>query len=130
MQDNLIEVLNAEKSFGEVKAVDNVSFSVKKGSIFGLLGPNGAGKTTIIRLIMNILAPDKGNILINGERIAEENKNSIGYLPEERGLYKKLKVNEMLSYLGNLKNNRSLKGDESESPVYRCCPAQSGNINT
>lgn len=106
MQDKLIKVLNAEKNFGEIKAVDNVSFSVKKGSIFGLLGPNGAGKTTIIRMIMNILAADNGRILINEDRI--------GYLPEERGLYKKLIVCEMLTYLGNLKN---IKGKELDKSI-------------
>ncbi len=104
MTENLIELLNVEKNFNSLRAVDNVTFSVKRGSIYGLLGPNGAGKTTIIRMIMNILAPDSGMITINGEKISEDSKDSIGYLPEERGLYKKLKVNEMLQFIGQLKS--------------------------
>ncbi len=104
MTENLIELLNVEKSFNSLKAVDDVTFSVKRGSIYGLLGPNGAGKTTIIRMVMNILAPDRGRITINGEKISEDSKDSIGYLPEERGLYKKLKVNEMLQFIGQLKS--------------------------
>ncbi|NOY09693.1 MAG: ATP-binding cassette domain-containing protein [Spirochaetes bacterium] len=104
MTENLIELINVEKSFSSLKAADNITFSVKRGSIYGLLGPNGAGKTTIIRMIMNILAPDRGRITINGKKISEDSKDSIGYLPEERGLYKKLKVNEMLQFIGQLKS--------------------------
>jgi ABC-2 type transport system ATP-binding protein len=100
----LVELRNVKKYFGEVKAVDGVSFSARPGEILGLLGPNGAGKTTIIRMIMNILAPDEGEVLFENRKIREEDKNRIGYLPEERGLYKKVKVSDMLLYLSSLKN--------------------------
>lgn len=94
---------NVSKAFGNYKAVDNVSFEIPKGEIFGLLGPNGAGKTTTIRMINNILFPDNGTIKIEGKPIASENQNFMGYLPEERGLYKKLKVIEQLVYFARLK---------------------------
>ena len=99
----MIEVKNVTKSFDSVKAVAGISFSTKPGEIFGLIGPNGAGKSTTIRMIMNIIAPDSGSILFDGKPIVEEDKERIGYLPEERGLYKKVKVNDMLLYLGELK---------------------------
>jgi ABC-2 type transport system ATP-binding protein len=100
----MVELRSVEKHFGEVRAVDGVSFSTVEGEVFGLLGPNGAGKSTTIKMIMNILAPDSGEILFNGKRISEADKDRIGYLPEERGLYKKVKVNEMLLYFASLKN--------------------------
>ena len=99
----MIEVKNVTKSFDSVTAVQDVSFTTEPGEIFGLIGPNGAGKSTTIRMIMNILAPDSGSILFEGRPIAEKDKDRIGYLPEERGLYKKVKVNDMLLYLGELK---------------------------
>ncbi len=99
----MITLQQITKEYGKVKAVDELSFEVPQGEIFGLIGPNGAGKTTTIRMIMNIIAPDKGKILFNGKQIVEEDKDRIGYLPEERGLYKKTKVNELLLYLGRLK---------------------------
>jgi ABC-2 type transport system ATP-binding protein len=100
----MIELRSVSKSFGQVSAVREVSFATKEGEIFGLLGPNGAGKSTTIKMIMNILAPDTGEILFNGKHISEEDKDRIGYLPEERGLYRKVKINEMLLYLASLKN--------------------------
>ncbi len=100
----MIELRSISKSFGQVRAVQDVSFSAREGEIFGLLGPNGAGKSTTIKMIMNILAPDAGEILFNGTRITEADKDRIGYLPEERGLYRKVKINEMLLYLASLKN--------------------------
>jgi ABC-2 type transport system ATP-binding protein len=87
-----------------VKAVDGISLSAKEGEIFGILGPNGAGKSTMIKMIMNILKPDSGWIFFNGKSIRESDKDRIGYLPEERGLYRKVKINEMLLYLASLKN--------------------------
>jgi ABC-2 type transport system ATP-binding protein len=102
-----------KKYFGEVKAVDGVSFSAEPGEILGLLGPNGAGKTTIIRMIMNILAPDEGEILFENRKIREEDKDRIGYLPEERGLYKKVKVGDMLLYLSSLKGCSTKKAQAS-----------------
>ena len=100
---NILEVENIVKAFGDYKAVDGVSFDVEKGRIMGVLGPNGAGKTTTIRMINNILIPDEGKITIFGEPVSYDLQNRIGYLPEERGLYKKVKVIEQLVYFGQLK---------------------------
>lgn len=99
----VIEVNNIDKSFGSTHAVDNVSFGVTKGKIFGLLGPNGAGKTTAIRMINHIIIADSGSITINGLDVSPETQRLIGYMPEERGLYKKMKVGEQLIYLAQLK---------------------------
>lgn len=98
-----ITVSHISKKFGGVKAVDNVSFDVYPGEIFGLLGPNGAGKTTSIRMILDIFRPDQGEISIYGGSMNESLKNQIGYLPEERGLYKDLKLEQTLVFLGTLK---------------------------
>lgn len=100
---SFLVVDSISKTFGEYTAVNNISFSVPKGIIFGLLGPNGAGKTTTIRMINNIIIPDNGNITLNGKNIDSETQNNMGYLPEERGLYKKLKVIDQLKYFGRLK---------------------------
>ncbi len=86
-----------------MKAVDDLSFLVSEGEIFGLIGPNGAGKTTTIRMMMDIIKPDSGEVTILGERLNEATKNKIGYLPEERGLYKKLRVSDAIAYLASLK---------------------------
>ncbi len=94
---------NVTKSFINHRALDNVSVSVPEGTIFGLLGPNGAGKTTLIRIVNQIYAPDSGVIKINGEILSPRHVESIGYLPEERGLYKKMKVGEQAVYLARLK---------------------------
>lgn len=99
----VIEVNNISKSFGETQAVQNVDFEVRKGRIFGLLGPNGAGKTTAIRMINHIIIPDSGSITINGVDVSPKTQKMIGYMPEERGLYKKMKVGEQLIYLARLK---------------------------
>ncbi len=99
----VIEVKGINKSFGKTQAVNNVSFEVNEGRIFGLLGPNGAGKTTAIRMINHILIPDSGTITINGIEASPETQKMIGYMPEERGLYKKMKVGEQLLYLAQLK---------------------------
>lgn len=99
----IINVENATKAFGKNIAVNDVSFSVEKGRIFGLLGPNGAGKTTTIRMINHILTPDNGSITINGQEASPITQKMIGYMPEERGLYKKMKVGEQLLYLTQLK---------------------------
>lgn len=100
---SFLKVDSISKQFGDYKAVNNISFDVPKGIIFGLLGPNGAGKTTTIRMINNIIIPDGGTILLNDKIISSETQNNIGYLPEERGLYKKLKVIDQLIYFGRLK---------------------------
>jgi ABC-2 type transport system ATP-binding protein len=99
----VIEVNGISKSFGDTQAVNNVSFEVTQGRIFGLLGPNGAGKTTAIRMINHILIPNSGTITINGKQAGPETQRMIGYMPEERGLYKKMKVGEQLIYLARLK---------------------------
>lgn len=94
---------NVSKTYAHHKALDSVSIDVERGSVFGLLGPNGAGKTTLIRIINQITAPDEGEILFNGERLNLSHVHNIGYLPEERGLYKKMKVGEQAIYLAELK---------------------------
>ncbi len=99
----MIDIENLVKHYAKVKAVDGVSFSVSQGEIFGLLGPNGAGKTTIIRTMMDIIKPDSGTIKVMGQPVTEASKSRIGYLPEERGLYKNYRLLECLAYLGALK---------------------------
>ncbi len=99
----VLRVENVTKQFTGHLALNNVSISVPKGAIFGLLGPNGAGKTTLIRIINRITAPDHGSVFINGKKLTAEDVMRIGYLPEERGLYKKMKVGEQAVYLAQLK---------------------------
>ena len=94
-----IELTHVSKSFGKFRAVDDLSFSVPAGSMFGLLGPNGAGKTTTIRMIMDITAADSGRIAILGRPMDRQMQNRIGYLPEERGLYRRMKVIDHLYFL-------------------------------
>ncbi len=101
--DHAIFVQGITKRFGDFTAVDHVNFEVRRGEIFSLLGPNGAGKTTIIRMILDILRPDDGQVQVLGGALTDARKDCIGYLPEERGLYKNVKVLEMLVYLGQLK---------------------------
>jgi len=101
---SLLQVQNLKKYFATQKAVDDISFSVEKGSIFGLLGPNGAGKTTLIRMITGIFYPDEGQIIFDGKKFDPINDVAhIGYMPEERGLYKKMKIGEQATYLAQLK---------------------------
>lgn len=100
---NLFEAKNINKTFASTQALTNVSLEVKEQSIFGLLGPNGAGKTTLIRIINQITAPDSGELFLNGQRMTRADIGKIGYLPEERGLYKKMKVGEQAIYLATLK---------------------------
>ena len=99
----LIECKDVCKSFGEKVALDNVSIDIPKGKIYGLLGPNGAGKTTLIRIINRITIPNSGSILFNGKPITQDDVEKIGYLPEERGLYRKMKVGEQAMYFAQLK---------------------------
>jgi ABC-2 type transport system ATP-binding protein len=100
----MLTVSGISKSFNGNKVVDSISFTVKQGEIFGMVGPNGAGKTTTIRMLMDIIKPDSGEIEILGQALHEDTKNRIGYLPEERGLYRKLTIFETLTYLASLKN--------------------------
>nr|WP_072318419.1 ABC transporter ATP-binding protein [Sinomicrobium oceani] len=99
----MLEVSNVSKKYGQYTALDDVSLHVPKGSIFGLLGPNGAGKTTLIRIVNQITYPDKGTVMFNGKPLQPEHIAKIGYLPEERGLYKSMKVGEQALYLAQLK---------------------------
>ena len=101
---NTIEIENVTKTFNKHKAVDDLSLSVPKGSIYGFIGPNGSGKTTTIRMIMNILYQDSGTIKLYGTEHLGSKLDNVGYLPEERGLYKKMKVKEILRFHGELKN--------------------------
>ncbi len=100
---NVIELRNVSKKFDSFVAVNDLSFEVKGGTIFGLLGPNGAGKTTSIRMILDIFAPDSGEITVLGEHVSSPIQQRVGYLPEERGLYKKMKVGEQLTFFASLK---------------------------
>ncbi len=100
---NVLSLRNVVKRYSNHVAVNDVSFDVPKGKIFGLLGPNGAGKTSMIRMITSITRADEGDIFIDGEKLNAESPKKIGYLPEERGLYKKMKVGEQLLYLARLK---------------------------
>ncbi len=101
---NILELHNLKKYYAAQKAVDDISFSIKHGSIFGLLGPNGAGKTTLLRMITGILYPDTGDIIFEGKKFNSiSDITKIGYMPEERGLYKKMKIGEQALYLAQLK---------------------------
>ncbi len=100
----MLEITNLSKYYGNIKAVENLSFKVSPGKIFGLLGPNGAGKSTTIKSIINVIKPNEGEILFDGNKINNQFLNRIGYLPEERGLYKKSKVIDVIIYLASLKN--------------------------
>ena len=100
---NILEVQNVVKQYGDYTALNNVSLQVPKGSIYGLLGPNGAGKTSLIRIINQITMPDSGLVLLDGEKLNPEHVKHIGYMPEERGLYKTMKVGEQCLYLAQLK---------------------------
>jgi len=100
---SFLSIEHVSKKFGNYKANDDISLSIQKGKIFGLLGPNGAGKTTLIRMITRILLPDSGTILFDGKPHNDKHTERIGYMPEERGLYKNMKVYDHLVYLGKLK---------------------------
>jgi ABC-2 type transport system ATP-binding protein len=101
---NILEVQHLKKYYATQKAVDDISFTIEQGTIFGLLGPNGAGKTTLLRMITGIFYPDSGDITLNGKKFDAENDIlNIGYMPEERGLYKKMKIGEQAVYLAQLK---------------------------
>ncbi len=112
-----LEVFHLKKYFATQKAVDDISFKIEKGTIFGLLGPNGAGKTTLIRMITGIFYPDEGDIMLNGKKFNPDNDaHRIGYMPEERGLYKKMKIGEQAIYLARLKG---LSGAEATASVKK-----------
>ena len=110
---NILSLDNVVKQYHNHTAVDQVSFDIPKGIVFGLLGPNGAGKSSLIRIITSITAADKGVILLDGEPINEMTSSHMGYMPEERGLYKKMKVGEQLLYLAQLKGMDKKEAKES-----------------
>src|SRR6056297_946950 len=114
MSDFIMNINNIEKTFQNTKAVDQVSFKVKKGEVLGLLGPNGAGKTTTIRMIMDIIQPDQGEIILNKNLITDQKQ--IGYLPEERGIYDSTKVFDTILYFADLKN---MKMDQAKQEANK-----------
>jgi ABC-2 type transport system ATP-binding protein len=101
--NSIVEVKNVNKQFGDYIALNNVSFTIPEGSIYGLLGPNGAGKTTLIRIINQITMPDSGEVFLDGKKLRPSDIQHIGYMPEERGLYKTMRVGEQCLYLAQLK---------------------------
>lgn len=103
MSGSIVDIQGIVKRYGDFTAVDGLSLTVPEGSIYGLLGPNGAGKSTTIRMMMRIMLPDEGTIRILGSELARVNLDRIGYLPEERGLYKKMKVAKVLTFFGEIK---------------------------
>lgn len=111
-QNVTLRVQNVSKRFGEFSAVEDLSFDVRSGRIFGFLGPNGAGKTTTIRMIVGITVPDEGSIELFGRKMSPGLQDRIGYLPEERGLYKKMKIADQLRYFGALKGLSSSEADK------------------
>lgn len=106
-----VEIQSVTKTFGKHTAVDDLSLTVPKGSVYGFIGPNGSGKTTTLRMIMNILYPDSGVILTFGEQLRQSCTDRIGYMPEERGLYKRMKVRELLRFYGELKGGRKVNSE-------------------
>ena len=118
--ENVVEADKIVKSYDGVKAVNEISLAIPKRSIYGLLGPNGAGKTTMIRMMMRIILPDAGDIRIFGESLDRVGKARIGYLPEERGLYKKMKVIEQLTFFGEIKHmDRKMARDKAAGWLER-----------
>jgi ABC-2 type transport system ATP-binding protein len=111
---HVVEMLDVTKTFGKQTAVDNLSLSVPQGCIYGFIGPNGSGKTTTLRMIMNILYPDSGSIKVFGENIQGACSSRIGYLPEERGLYKSMKVRDVLQFNGRLKCGRDVSTEVNQ----------------
>ncbi len=111
---NALEIEGISKKFGDFHAVKKLSFMIPSGTIYGLLGPNGAGKTTTIRMVMNIIIPDEGSIKVLNRKMDEEMKERVGYLPEDRGFYPKMKVGELLVFLAEIKG---LKGSDARKEI-------------
>lgn len=112
-----VEVNHIVKRYGDKAVVDDLSFSVAQGEIFGLIGPNGAGKTTTIRMMMDIIKPDSGGVTLLGERLSEASKNRVGYLPEERGLYRKLRTIDSVIYFASLKGMDRRSAEEKANEL-------------
>jgi ABC-2 type transport system ATP-binding protein len=108
---NAVELIGVMKSFGSAKAVDDVSLTVPRGVVYGFIGPNGSGKTTTLRMIVNILKPDHGEIRVLGETRSDARSSRIGYLPEERGMYRRMRVRPFLRFYGRLKTGRSVDAE-------------------
>lgn len=104
--DNILEIENLNKDFGTTRALDNVSFGVERGSICGLLGPNGAGKTTLLRIVNSILVSDSGTVKVNGTPVSLKTTKYFGYMPEERGLYDRMRVEDQILFFGKLKGGK------------------------
>ena len=115
----IIECKNICKNFGEKVALDHVSLEIPEGKIFGLLGPNGAGKTTLIRIINRITIPTEGEVIFNGRPITQADVARIGYMPEERGLYRKMKVGDQAMYLARLKGMSARDAQQAEDLTLR-----------
>jgi len=113
---NAIEIRGVTKSFGETRAVDDLTLSVPAASTYGFIGPNGSGKTTTLRMILNILLPDRGEVAVFGDTSTRASRDRVGYLPEERGLYKQMKLRRLLQYFGRLKNR---SGSELDAFIER-----------
>jgi ABC-2 type transport system ATP-binding protein len=111
-----LTIENIRKAYDGKLAVDGLSLSVPKGAIYGIIGPNGAGKTTTIRMIMNIIAPDEGQVVFDGRKVDESFKDRVGYLPEERGLYKKMTIKEVVTYMAELKSCPAATAQERMDP--------------
>src|ERR1043165_3074015 len=112
----MISIRHIVKQYASHRALDDVSIEIEKGKVFGLLGPNGAGKTSLIRIINQITAPDSGEILFDGQKLSASHIERIGYLPEERGLYKKMEIGEQILYLARLKG---LSATEAKKRIDR-----------
>jgi ABC-2 type transport system ATP-binding protein len=110
-QSNAVDIRGVTKTFGQYKAVDDLSLSVPEGSVYGFIGPNGSGKTTTLRMIMHIFHPETGEIDVLGKRREEANTDAVGYLPEERGLYKKMKLRDLLCFYTELKGGQNVKAE-------------------
>ena len=114
-----VEINHVVKSYADKVVVNNLAFSVNQSEIFGLIGPNGAGKTTTIRMLMDIIKPDSGSVTILGEKLSEASKNKLGYMPEERGLYKKLSVIDSIIYLASLKGMDRHSAEEKAEQLLK-----------
>ncbi len=119
MVANIVEILDVTKQYKDFTAVDHISLSIPKGQIFGLLGPNGAGKTTLIRMITQIISVDEGKLFFDGRPLERDDIYQMGYMPEERGLYKKMKVHEHLVYLGTLHGMSKTEIENNTSVWYK-----------
>src|SRR5512137_2965564 len=108
---NIVEIENVTKTFGKYTAVNSLSLNVPQGSVYGFIGPNGSGKTTTLRMIMNIFYPDSGSISVFGREVGTATTADVGYLPEERGLYKRMRVRDILRFYGELKSGRKVDSE-------------------